>query len=340
MAQTVDELESWGFDAEFRAAFEALPTEGLEPARVTVGYRALYDLATAGGPVPAARVAGKYKHDHEDEGALAFPAVGDWVGVDLSNRGTPIIRALLPRRTAFIRKAAGRPDEAQVVAANVDWVFLVTSLNEDYNPRRMERYIAMAHESGAKPVIVLNKADLCDDVDAIRAEVDGYRGDTPAHVISAKPGEGIEALRRYFEGQSTVALLGSSGVGKSTLTNRLMGDEVQKTRAIRADGKGRHTTTNRSLFQLPSGGLILDTPGMRELHVWEGERGVDEAFADIVELAAYCKFRDCKHQKEPGCAVQAAVREGEISSGRLVAYHKLIDEMETADYDSKSRRGR
>lgn len=288
----------------------------------------------------AARVAGRYKHAHEDAGALAFPAVGDWVAVDLSNRGTPIIREVLPRRTAFIRKAAGRADEAQVVAANVDWVFLVTSLNEDYNPRRMERYLAMAHESGAKPVLVLNKADLCDEVRAILAEVDGYRGETPVHVISAKPGAGVEELRRYFAGDATVALLGSSGVGKSTLTNRLLGDEVQKTRAIRADGKGRHTTTNRSLFRLASGGVILDTPGMRELHVWEGERGVEEAFADIVELAAYCKFRDCKHLREPGCAVRQAVEQGELPRERLNAYRKLVEEMSVTDYDTKSRRGR
>ncbi|MEL6546301.1 MAG: ribosome small subunit-dependent GTPase A, partial [Myxococcota bacterium] len=310
------------------------------PARVTVGYRALYDLASPIGSLQAARASGKFKHAHEDLGSAAFPAVGDWVAVDASHSRSPIIHALLPRRTAFLRKAAGRPDDAQVVAANVDVVFLVSSLNEDFNPRRIERYLAMAHESGASPVIVLNKADLREDADALREELRDVKGDAPVHLVSAKGGDGVDALRPYFDGHSTVALLGSSGVGKSTLTNRLLGDQVQKTRSIRSDGKGRHTTTNRYLFQLPTGGLILDTPGMRELHVWEGERGVDEAFADIVELAQSCKFRDCTHRKEPGCAVRAAIERGELPASRLAAYHKLVQEIASNADDTKSRRGR
>ncbi|MEM6730865.1 MAG: ribosome small subunit-dependent GTPase A [Myxococcota bacterium] len=340
VVQPDEELSAWGYVPEWRSAFEALDKPSWLPARVTVGYRALYDLATQDGVVTAARVAGKFKHENEDAGPLAFPAVGDWVAVDLSHRGSPIIRALLPRRTAFIRKAAGRPDDAQVVAANVDAVFLVSSLNEDFNPRRIERYLAMAHESGAQPAIVLNKSDLVEDSAELLQEVREVGGDTPVHVVSAKGGTGVEALLGYFEEDATVALLGSSGVGKSTLTNRLLGAEVQKTREIRADGKGRHTTTNRSLFRVPTGGLILDTPGMRELHVWEGERGVEEAFADILELAAQCRFRDCRHKNEPGCAVRAAVADGRLAAGRLEAYHKLVQETSSMDDESRSRRGR
>ncbi|MEO1483184.1 MAG: ribosome small subunit-dependent GTPase A [Myxococcota bacterium] len=326
-------MESWGWDEDWNATYRGQVNEGLRPARVTVGYRRLYDLATAEGIVTAARLAGKYKHEHEAEGPAAFPAVGDWVAVDLSNRGTPMIRDLLPRRTAFYRKAAGRADDAQVVAANVDTVLLVSALDVDFNPRRIERYLAMAHESGARPVIVLNKTDVCDDVPAAVATLDLIRGDAPVHAISAKAD--VEGLRGYFSGNETVALLGSSGVGKSTITNRFLGDEVQKTRTLGVDGKGRHTTTNRYLFQVPGGGLILDTPGMRALHVWEGHRGLEEAFADIFELAHQCKFRDCTHRTEPGCAVRGAV-----SAERLAAYHTLRAEMESLEDESRQRRYR
>lgn len=326
-------MKSWGWDEQWQAAFDAQVTPRLTPARVTVGYRRLYDLATNQGIVTAARLAGKYKHEHEAEGPAAFPAVGDWVAVDLSNRGTPMVRDLLPRRTAFYRKAAGRADDAQVVAANVDTVFLVSALDIDFNPRRIERYLAMAHESGARPVIVLNKTDVCEDVDGALASLEAVRGEAPVLAIAAT--EGVDSLRGYFSGNETVALLGSSGVGKSTITNQLLGDTVQKTRTLGVDGKGRHTTTNRYLFQVPGGGLILDTPGMRALHVWEGHRGLEETFADIVDLANQCKFRDCTHRKEPGCAVRGVVR-----AERLAAYHALRAEIESLDDANRQRRYR
>lgn len=330
------ELERWGYDDQFRSAFEALGAPELQPARVTVGYRRLYDLITEVGAVAAAGVAGRFKHTHEAEGALAFPAVGDWVGVDLSSPGSAVIQAVLPRRTAFVRKAAGRADEAQVVAANVDVVFLLSALDDDLNFRRIERYLSLAAQSGARPVVVLNKSDLYEgDREGLRAVV----GDTPVHTISARSGDGVETLKTYFEGDRTVALLGSSGVGKSTLTNRLLGEDVQKTAAVRSDGRGRHVTTNRYLFRLPDGGLILDTPGMRELHVWEGERGVEDAFADIVELARHCRFRDCRHDREPGCAVRAAIDSGELSEDRLRAYRALQKEASSATW-ARTRRYR
>lgn len=338
----LDTLQSWGWTARWQDAYSRQATRSsnpnVVPARVTVGYRRLYDLATARGVVTAARLSGKYKHQHEAQGPTAFPAVGDWVVADLSNRGTPIIRDVLPRHTVFMRKAAGRADEAQVVAANVDTVFLVSGLDLDFNPRRIERYLAMAHESGAQPVIVLNKTDRCDDVPAAVSSLGAVPGDAPVHAICAE--ECVDPLRAYCRGQSTVALLGSSGAGKSTIVNRLLGEEIQKTRGLGTDGKGRHTTTNRYLFRVPTGGLILDTPGMRELHVWEGQRGIEEAFADVFALATRCKFRNCAHRNEPGCAVTAAVQSGQLESERLDAYHKLTSEIASLKDEGRVRRTR
>ena len=243
--------------------------------------------------------------------------------------GAGTIHAVLPRRSAIIRKAAGNPTEAQVVGANVDTVFLVTSLNDDLNLRRLERYLATAWESGAQPAILLTKADLSDDTAAAVLEVQAIAYGVPVHAVSTVTGEGIGELGAYLAEGKTVALIGSSGVGKSTLVNRLAGREVLATQEIReSDGRGRHTTSHRELVPLPGGGLVLDTPGMRELQLWESTDGMQEAFDDVEELIDACRFADCGHGVEPGCAVQAALADGSLAPDRYESWVKLQRELE------------
>jgi ribosome biogenesis GTPase len=256
--------------------------------------------------------------------------VGDWVAIRLdpdSDRAT--VHGVLDRKSRFVRKVAGSVVAEQVVAANVDVVLLVTSLDADFNPRRMERYLVLAHESGARPVIVLSKSDLTDHLDQqieIARSIGGP--EVPVHAVSAPRNEGYEALAGYLEPGRTVALLGSSGVGKSTIVNRLAGEELQRTQEVRAvDGRGRHTTTHRQLILLADGGLLMDTPGMRELQLWDVDEGVEETFSDVDELGTGCRFPDCEHDREPGCAVLAAVEAGRLSAERLASYHKLRREL-------------
>jgi ribosome biogenesis GTPase len=236
---------------------------------------------------------------------------------------------VLPRRTKFSRTAAtaGNRMEEQVVAANVDVVFLVSGLDGDFNVRRLERYLTLAYESGAAPVIVLTKTDVCDDVVAAVAEAETVSFGVPVHAVSNVTGEGLDELRPYFEGNRTVAALGSSGVGKSTLVNALAGEELTATGDLRADGKGRHTTRARELVEMPGGGLFLDTPGMRELRLWEADEGLEAAFADVVAIERQCRFNDCSHEVEPGCAVRAALESGVLDSERFESYRKLQREL-------------
>ncbi|HVM68562.1 MAG TPA: ribosome small subunit-dependent GTPase A, partial [Gaiellaceae bacterium] len=244
--------------------------------------------------------------------------------------GTGTIQAVLPRRTKFSRKVAWSAAEEQVVAANVDTVFLLTSLNEDLNLRRLERYLTLAWESGAQPVLVLTKIDLDPErvAQAVR-DIESVAFGVAVHAISTVTGDGLDGLRAHILPGRTVALLGSSGVGKSTLVNTLAGREVLAVREIRADdGEGRHTTTHRQLVLLPDGGLVLDTPGMREIQLWESAEGLEEAFADVEELASQCRFGDCAHRSEPGCAVQAALEEGRLDAARWSSYKKLQRELE------------
>jgi len=262
------------------------------------------------------------------------PAVGDWA-VWEAVPGDPnriAIKGLLPRRGALARKAAGRASREQVMAANVDWLLIVSSLNRDFNPSRLERYAAMAWQGGASPVVVLSKADLCDDpVEAALQAETAVPGATVISV-SATTGAGLEALAPFLGPGATVALVGSSGVGKSTLVNALLGETRLATGAIReADAKGRHTTVRRELLPLPSGGVIIDTPGMRELGLWADEAALARTFDDIEALAADCRFRDCRHEREPGCAVRAAVDRGELDARRLENRHKLTREIERLD---------
>jgi len=239
-----------------------------------------------------------------------------------------VILAMLPRRSAFTRRAAGEPTGEQVVAANVDVVFIVMGLDGDYNLRRLERYLLMARESGASAAILLTKPDLCADLSARLREVTTLAGDVVVHVVNARAGEGVEPIRDHFAPGRTATLLGSSGVGKSTIINRLVGADIRRTQEVRAaDSRGRHTTTHRELVMLPGGGLIIDTPGMRELQLWDASEAVRETFDDIEAVAAGCHFTDCRHREEPRCAVKAAVAEGTVRADRLESYVKLQDEL-------------
>jgi ribosome biogenesis GTPase / thiamine phosphate phosphatase len=257
------------------------------------------------------------------------PAVGDWVALEPPTADGPgTIHALLPRASAFTRKVAGRERGEQIVAANIDIVFLVTSLNAELNLRRLERYLALAWESGARPIVVLSKADRCDDPAPLVAEVEVVAAGVPVLVTSTKTGQGIADLALALVGHQTGALLGSSGVGKSSLINALVGGERQETAEVReSDAKGRHTTARRELVRLPGGGLLIDTPGMRELALSEAGHGLLSAFDDVEALAAACTFGDCSHGPEPGCAVRAAVAEGRLATERLESYQKLVGEL-------------
>lgn len=335
----VDGLARLGWGADFEQEFEQYTAAGLVPGRVAVQHRGAYDVLTPGGEVRAG-LPGRMLHDAGDTADL--PAVGDWVALDAEADGPSTIRAVLPRRTAFVRTAASdqhRISEQQVVAANVDVAFLVSALAEDYNLRRLERYLVLAWESGAQPVVVLTKADLCDDVDGAVAEVESIAVGVPVHAVSNVTGEGVDELRPYFAGNRTVAALGSSGVGKSTLINSLSGHEVTATGEVRRDGRGRHTTTRRELIAVPGGGFFLDTPGMRELQLAEALGGIGEAFDDVVDLFARCRFSDCAHDREPGCAVKSALREGRLDPERWRSYQKLQRELAMLDrkLDARAR---
>jgi ribosome biogenesis GTPase len=309
--------------------FEQHRPEGeLVLGRVAVEHRGAYAVYTDGGEAWA-ELAGKLRHEAMGRGEL--PAVGDWVAMQPRPEGRATIRAVLPRRTKISRKVNLSETEEQVLAANVDTILLVSSLNRDLNVRRVERYLATAWESGAEPAIVLNKADLCpvEDRAELIAEVEAVAFGVPVHTVSAVTGEGLDELTPYFGPGRTAVLLGSSGVGKSTLINSVLGIEQLDTGAVReGDDRGRHTTTHRELIRVPSGGLVIDTPGLREVQLWgEASGGLTETFQDVAELAATCRFHDCVHETEPGCAVRAAIRSGELPAERLDSYRKLQREL-------------
>jgi ribosome biogenesis GTPase len=320
----VHELTDLGWNDHFARAFEPWAGPGVVPGRVALEHNHVLRVLTASGE-QLAEVSGRVKH--EAAGRHELPAVGDWVVLRLDEGGRCQIRAVLPRTGRFARKAAGDPTQEQVVAANVDTVFLVSGLDGDFNPRRIERYLMLARESGAEPVVILNKADVADDVEEAVALVQALAPGVPVLAISAADGRDFAALTQYLRPGKTVALLGSSGVGKSSIVNRLMGSAVLPTRSVReSDSRGRHASVHRQMIALPGGALVIDTPGMRELQSWGTESGSSETFGDIEALSAGCRFRDCRHLREPGCAVKAAAESGELDPARYQNFVKLEEE--------------
>jgi ribosome biogenesis GTPase / thiamine phosphate phosphatase len=306
-----------GWTPERETEFEPHRADGLVPARVAVEHRSAYMLYGEEGELRA-ELAGRLRHEE------IWPAVGDWVAV----RPPATIAAVLPRRTVFSRKEPWLAAKEQVLAANADTVFVTTALTPvDFKPRRLERYLATAWDSGAEPAIVLTKPDLCDDVEAAVLEVEATALGVPVHVVNGITGEGVDALAVYLRGNRTVALLGSSGVGKSTVVNHLAGTEAMPTSEIGDDGRGRHTTRHRELLPLAGGGLVLDTPGLRELQLWDVSQGLEQTFEDVNAFAARCRFNDCAHEREPGCAVREALRSGALPRDRFDSWLKLQREL-------------
>jgi ribosome biogenesis GTPase len=319
----LDLLDSYGWDPIRNDAFQQQSARGLVPGRVIEEHRDRYSVVVATGEAYVFRP--KTAHGDEDH-----PVVGDWIALVVSG-DDHVFDHVLERRNAIFRKVAGVTTIPQPLAANVDYALIVTSMDLDLNERRLERYIATIRGSKVQPIVVLTKADLHPDPADPVARTLAVVGDTPVLVTSAISGRGLGDLSAYIKDGTTVALLGSSGVGKSTLLNLLAGEALQSTNEIRFDGRGRHTTTSRKLIRLTGGGLILDTPGMRELQLWDVSDGLDQAFDDVGGFAAQCSFRDCAHDSEPGCAVKAAVADGSLDAARFESYRKLERELRSLE---------
>lgn len=319
MGNEID-MKQYGLSEEFEKTADHF--DNLTVSRVLSQEKGMYRLISSQGE-KWGEVSGRFHYDVQAKSE--YPAVGDFVMDDWNESGgNAVIHHVLPRKSSFVRKAAGEKNEEQVVAANIDTVFLCMSLNKDFNLRRLERYVSIAWNSGATPVVVLTKADLCEDLENSLIEVSSVAAGVDILVTSAVNQTGYEEIYPYLGEGKTIAFIGSSGVGKSTLINCLLGEKRLDTNGLRNDDKGRHTTTHRELLLLPSGGMVIDTPGMRELGMWNAEEGIDQTFSDIEKLAHDCRFRDCTHsESEPGCAVWAAVESGELSLERLRSWQKL-----------------
>lgn len=319
-------LRALGWNRFFEEAFKPLGRKGCVAARVAIQHKGGYEVWTADG-ILTADVPGRFRHQTRRAGD--YPAVGDWVAIEIvPGEERAMIQAVLPRRTKVSRTAPGDATEEQLVVTNVDDIFILEALAAAPNLRRLERFMTFAAESGARPAVVLTKADLCPDPDAAVAAVTALGHGADVLAISAVEGRGLDALRQRIEKGRTAVLMGRSGVGKSTLINQLAGEESQFVLPVRADDqKGRHATTSREMVFLPGGGIIIDTPGLRELQLWEGAEGLETTFPDIEALAVRCRFTNCQHAAEPGCAVRRAEQDGSLASARLAAYFKLRDEV-------------
>jgi ribosome biogenesis GTPase len=326
-----------GWDSGFQETFAAMAKAGVVPARVVSEGKHAYVVVTADGEMTG-KVPGRLMHQRGSNSQL--PKVGDWVGVSrLAGESKVVIEVVLPRRTQLVRKVPGRETEEQVLAANVDMGFVVLAMDQSFNERRLERFLVMVHDGGAQPVLLLNKMDLCEASDPRLALARSVAGDALIIETCALTGKGIRQIRKYLVPGRTAVFIGPSGVGKSSLINRLCGDEIQATLEVRdSDAKGRHATTSRELIQMPWGGVVIDTPGMRELHTWNVEAGVRDAFPDIDALGVRCHFRDCSHTTEKRCAVREAVERGELDSARLESYLKLRREGLEAAAQQRVRR--
>ncbi|MCI0415746.1 ribosome small subunit-dependent GTPase A [bacterium] len=320
-------LQQLGWNSEFQNHFSQLNLRNCIPARVAEENKGLYRVFSEPGEL-FATIPGRIRFHAEDRTDL--PAIGDWVAITPRvSEGRATIEAILPRKTVLSRKEAGKGLSEQVMATNLDTIFIVTSLNQDLNERRVERYLAIVWESGSQPVLLLNKADLCPDPEAFREMVYNVAHAVAVHILSAVSGEGLAQLAQYLEYNRTAAFIGSSGVGKSTIINALAGRVMQRVQSIREwDDRGRHTTTSRQMILLPEGGIVIDTPGMREVGLWESNTGISKTFQDLQDLASQCRFRNCKHKGEPGCAIAEAVEEGMLTQDRLDGYHKLQAELQ------------
>jgi ribosome biogenesis GTPase / thiamine phosphate phosphatase len=324
LQSSVPDLAHIGWDEAYQAQLEEL-FPGLDPARVAVEHGSAYSLFSAEGEV-AGVTTGKLRHDSLLRTEL--PVVGDWVAVrPLPGEPRAVIEGVLPRRSAFSRDVAGRTTEQQILAANVDKLFVVSGLDGDLNVRRVERFLTLAWESGATPVCVLTKTDKCPDLAAALEEVERVSPGVEIYPVCGLDRTGLDALRSELQSGPTIALLGSSGVGKSTLINLFLEADAMVTRKVRWDGRGRHTTTHRELFPLPGGGALIDTPGLRELRLWDADAGIEESFSDIARLAEGCRFNDCTHEHEPACALLGALEDGSLSEDRLAGYRKLKREL-------------
>lgn len=324
-------LEHLGLNEELRKEYEEYKNKSNEElilGRVALEHRGMYKAYTEAGEL-LVHISGKMGYKALDR--VDYPAVGDWVIISpQTGEEKGVIKKVLKRKSKFSRKVAGTEQKEQIIASNIDTLFLVMSLNQDFNTRRLERYLTMAYDSGANPVIVLTKKDLCADIDKKKYDVENVAYGVPIITTSTVTNEGIEEIKEMIKTGKTIALTGSSGVGKSSLINSILGEDKMKTKEIREDdGEGKHTTTHRELLLIPEGGILIDTPGMRELQLWATENDtISQSFQDITDLALKCKFRDCSHDNEPDCAVLKAINEGNLEEKRYKSYLKLQKEME------------
>jgi ribosome biogenesis GTPase / thiamine phosphate phosphatase len=332
-------LENLGWSDFYQKNYDEIKSKydpNIIPARVSIEYLSSYKLYSEQGEL-SGMLAGKFHY--QSQGHKDFPVVGDWVLVKpVLNEEKAIIQHILPRKTKFSRKEAGQKTDEQIIAANIDLIFLMSSMNIEFNPNRIQRYLALIFESGAEPVILLNKSDLAEDKNYFVGKVKEINSDIPVYCISSIYHEGIEDLKKYFSENTTSAVIGSSGVGKSTFINELLGENYSATQEISLyKDRGIHTTAHRELIILPSGGLIIDTPGMREVQLWEAGEGISEVYSDLEELSLECKFSDCKHESEPGCAIQKAIEEGIITEERLKSFKKLERELNRLEMNRNKR---